>query len=199
MSKHLDLGCGDCPRNPFYATEVIGVEVSDLNNYFQHDSDTRGMCIVKASLLERLPFPDSSFSSVSAYDVIEHIPRSTIDQQGFPKYPFIELMNEVWRVLENGGTFIASSPSYPHKSVFQDPTHVNFITEDTHRYFVGDSPYARRYGFLGCFSEKFVGWDAPKNAHVPSQPHVRRLVRNIEHSLFRGGISHITWRFTAIK
>lgn len=29
MSKSLDIGCGDIPRNPFHADEIFGVDVRD--------------------------------------------------------------------------------------------------------------------------------------------------------------------------
>ena len=39
-------------------------------------------------------------------------------------------MNEIYRVIEPDGYFLHFSP-YPAKQSFQDPTHVNIITEET--------------------------------------------------------------------
>jgi SAM-dependent methyltransferase len=194
-SKHLDLGCGDAPRNPFLASEVYGVDIERFPTRTGYES----AIIVEANLLERLPFEDGSFSSVSAYDVLEHIPRCSVHGSGPVTFPFIELMNEVWRILEPRGTFVASIPAFPHPRAFQDPTHVNFITDETHLYFTGSDPYASRYGFNGFFELVFADWDAPKNAQEPMQASIRKTIRNLEHRLHRGGLSHVTWIFKATK
>ena len=67
-------------------------------------------------------------------------------------------MNEIWRVLKPGGILYASTPAYPHNEAFQDPTHVNFITEKTVEYFMGNVRYqaghdiGKMYGFIGRFA-----------------------------------------------
>ena len=73
-------------------------------------------------------------------------------------------MNEIHRVLKPNGYFLHSTPGYPSKQVFQDPTHVNFITEDTFPHYfcsnihnetsmegVKNSSAASIYGFNGNF------------------------------------------------
>jgi SAM-dependent methyltransferase len=155
MSKSLDLGCGPKPKNPFSADEVMGVDIrEDLdNNIFKAD-------IVK----DGIPFPDNSFDYVTAYDFIEHIPRIayTPDQ----RYPFIEVMNEIFRVLKPGGKFFSHTPAYPKAEAFQDPTHVNIITKDTFRlYFDHQRILARMYGFNGAFIVRSQRW---RGAHLLS-------------------------------
>lgn len=55
-----------------------------------------------------LPYETNFFDSVSAYDVLEHIPRQAIDfQSGELKLPFINLMSEIWRILIPNGRFYA--------------------------------------------------------------------------------------------
>lgn len=144
--KHLDLGCGYKPKNPYGADELYGVdiypEIVELGDNFR----------LSNLATEKLPFKDSFFDSVSAFDVLEHVPRQAINFiSGNVRLPFIELMNEVSRVLKSGGLFYAYTPVYPNPEVFLDPTHVNFITRGTHEYFCGDAPYAKRYGFIGKF------------------------------------------------
>jgi SAM-dependent methyltransferase len=151
MTKSLDLGSGPSPKNPFGADEVVGVDVASL-----------GPAVIPCRLgFEPLPFEDSSYDYCSAFDLLEHIPRVG----GMPPNynPFIYLMNEIWRILKNNGRFYAQTPAYPYPTAFSDPTHVNYITSDTLRYFaveitgdgqrVADSriDLGQRYGFVGNF------------------------------------------------
>ena len=143
-TKTLDLGCGANIRNPFGATESFGVDIrGDLSR-----------CIKQADLsVEAIPFDSESFDFCTAFDFLEHIPRNfSVNGQG--RLPFIELMNEIHRILKPGGLFLHSTPAFPSKEVFQDPTHVNIITEDTlPRYFCEPCSWAKTlgYGFRGSF------------------------------------------------
>lgn len=196
MTRHLDLGCGENPRNPFAASELYGADLVD----FEVLTSGSEVNLIKANVFSGLPFEEEYFDSISAFDFLEHVPRlSGSIVSGEIELPFIGLMNEIWRVLKPEGTFIASTPAYPHKKAFQDPTHVNIITAETHTYFTGVDPYARRYGFSGHFEVLSAKWDAEKNAWDPMQSDFRKAWRNLEHIFFKGGRSHITWLFRAIK
>ena len=73
-------------------------------------------------------------------------------------------MNEVWRVLKPGGIFYAVTPAYPMPEAFQDPTHVNIITDQTHHYFCRDWSYTSNYGFKGRFEIVAAKWVHPRVA-----------------------------------
>ena len=62
--------------------------------------------------------------------MLEHIPRIS-HIEGKTEFPLIQLLNEVFRILKPGGIFFSSQPVFPAKSAFQDPTHVNIMSEDT--------------------------------------------------------------------
>jgi len=114
--KHLDIGCGSNPRNPFDHEELYGVDILDKEmpnfNYQK--------CNV---VLEKLPFDDSTFDSVLAYDFLEHIPRFAIINNE-TQFPFINFMNEALRVLKSGGilcyyTLLSSRGSFCRPNTYQ--------------------------------------------------------------------------------
>jgi SAM-dependent methyltransferase len=148
MSKTLDLGCGPQPKNPFNADEVFGIDVCEY----------LGVNIYLADLaIAPIPFPDNTFDYVSAYDFIEHIPR--VIYAPTRRNAFVELMNEIYRVLKIGGIFLSSTPAYPQPAAFQDPTHVNIITDMTFpAYFDHVNRWAVGYGFTGAFVIQKQEW-----------------------------------------
>jgi len=158
---HLDLGCGTLPRNPYGRPALFGVDIRRL------ESTTHSQFVFAAANLsfEPIPFGDSRFASVSAFDFIEHIPRVLNGPEpNTTVFPFVRLMNEVWRVLAPGGLFYALTPCYPGHEAFADPTHVNVITERTHEYFIGEAPLARMYGFDGRFALRRAQWVIPEHS-----------------------------------
>lgn len=152
-SRSLDLGCGERPRNPFGAEEFFGLDIRD-------DLGHNILCANLAT--EPIPSESNSFDFCTAFDVIEHIPRILACDGGTcTRFPFIELMNEIHRVLKPGGLFLHQTPAFPCKQAFQDPTHVNIITEDTFPYyFCEPNLYAGKigYGFTGSFELVHQSW-----------------------------------------
>lgn len=139
-STALDLGCGTTPRNPFQANTQWGIDIRE-------DLDRRIRSVDLT--INPIPFEDSTFDYITAFDFIEHVPR--IIYAPDCRFPFIQLMNEIWRTLKEGGIFFSLTPVYPFKTAFSDPTHVNYITEETFQYFNDSSRLASIYGFSGSF------------------------------------------------
>jgi SAM-dependent methyltransferase len=168
---HLDFGCGASPRNPFNAEEVFAV---DIRNY-KIPIKTK---IIKPG--QRIPFSDNYFDSVSAYDVLEHLSRN---QDGYNH--FIYYMNELCRVLKPQGLALFVFPSFPNKDAFSDPTHVNYITDETVNYFVNRSKDQSYEGI-------FTNYTLIKNAKLRSWNkyiYEAELLPNKEFSSLRRKIS----------
>lgn len=191
--KHLDLGCGAEPRNPFHAPNLYGIDIAKRTN-----SDLNNIRFVSANLaLDTIPFPDNYFDSVSAYDFLEHIPRLLhSDKETY--FPFIRLMSEVYRVLKPGGTFYAITPLYPKESAFVDPTHVNFISKNTHKYFTEPHAWAEMYGFAGAFTVKRVK-TVNFDYEVSPRQGLIRIIKWIVCILIPRSKQHIVWHFVASK
>ena len=148
----VDFGCGSRPRNPLKANKVVGLDVFEEPPFRVHGE----LSYMQVSADGKLPFENSSIDALTAFDVLEHIPR----QSGYSHTnPFIEIMNEIHRVLRPGGLFLAVTPSFPSGAAFQDPTHVNIISKETHKYF-SDDVWGRSlgYGFRGEFISVSIGW-----------------------------------------
>ena len=143
MTISLDLGCGETIRNPYQALQVIGLDIQDAD-----------------LAIQPIPYKDNYFDYVTAYDFLEHIPRLLYVPQR--RYPFVELMSEIYRVLNIGGKFLSSTPAFPHGAAFQDPTHVNIITPDTfYEYFDDQKTWAKMYGFKGAFHISNMRYHGP--------------------------------------
>ncbi len=187
MSQHLDLGCGSIPRNPFSAHNVFGVDIRDRTG-----DETDNVKFVNCNVVvEKLPFDDDFFDSVSAYDFFEHIPRLVITGKE-SRFPFVELMSEIYRVLKPGGQLYAITPYYPARSAFIDPTHVNFIAKGTHNYFCEPHNWASMYGFNGAFKPirvKRVNFDTEVN----KRPGIVGLVKNIRTFIMPSAKQHLVW------
>jgi len=144
-SNTLDLGCGTQARNPFNAKTIFGIDIrEDLARNIKYADLTT----------EPIPYADDHFDYVTAFDFLEHIPRIIYTPNR--QFPFILLMNEIWRVLKPNGLFLSHTPIYPYTEVFRDPTHVNIFTHETFPFYFDDKiRAAEMYGFTGSF--KIVG------------------------------------------
>lgn len=193
-TRHLDLGCGAKPRNPYHRDEAHGVDIA-----LPPGLDPALFKSANLSL-EPIPHPDSSFDSVSAFDFIEHVPRvlGTPDGRG-TRFPFIDLMNEIHRVLKPGGRLYAVTPAFPSPAAFHDPTHVNTITAGTAGYFCGEAPEARMYGFTGRFEALRNDWGLHPEALDPAAQFglARRFKRWRRARM--GRLSHLVWEFACVK
>jgi len=116
----VDLGSGPTPYNCFSAKCIVGLDLveNSLNNVYKFSIGQ-----------ESIPYNDCSIDCITCFDLLEHIPR-TNGPNGIANQ-FIYTVNDIFRSLKPGGYFLSSTPIFPFKCVFSDPTHVNILTEDT--------------------------------------------------------------------
>jgi glycosyltransferase involved in cell wall biosynthesis len=113
----LNLGCCDAPLPGFVNVDIF---------------DGPGVDQV-ADLARTWPWSDDSVESVRAHDVIEHLPDK------------IQTMNELWRVLQPGGTAEIVVPTTDGTGAFQDPTHLSFWNRRSFLYYEAGNPYRERF------------------------------------------------------
>lgn len=147
--QQLDLGCGHTLRGE-NGYDCYGVDIVESLNPKVKQADLA---------IQKIPYDSNTFDLVTGHDFLEHIP-SFVYIDGVKRNSMIELFNEVYRVLKDGGMFKFSSPCYPSLQCFQDPTHVYVWTIETPNYFSGDY-----YGFHDHYghTSRFVKIDQEVN------------------------------------
>ena len=194
MSIHLDLGCGPLPRNPYGRSKLCGIDIRD-------DLQLDPAVEIRAANLrcEPIPYLDGHFDSLSAYDFLEHVPGVNLDHaRKTTHFPFVELMNEFWRVLKPDGLFYAVTPAYPHPNAFVDPTHVNYMTRRSSRYFLGPEPLGRMYGFKGSFGLVRQGILRQSGLYYPKKLGLVGRIKALGYRL-SGDAAHLMWELRAEK
>ncbi len=128
----VDLGCG------FRKNGNLGIDVTA--------EGTQADLICRLGF-EPIPLDDDVADTIFCRDFLEHLPKAYYSEREQKlRYPVIDLMNEIWRVLKPGGTFTSFTPCYPAVEVHQDPTHLSVWTLESMAYFCGKFPVAKLYG-----------------------------------------------------
>ena len=142
MTRSLDLGCGESPRNVYSADHLYGVDL--------FDNPEKNILAIDLNI-SPLPFDNGSFDFVTAVNILGNIaPLLYLPRR---RYPLIELFNEVYRVLKVDGLFLTLCPLSPTANVFDSGFTVSFFSKDTIRQnFIGKHCLSRNIGFRGHFS-----------------------------------------------
>jgi len=107
----LDIGCGE-NKQPGY----VGMDKRDLENAdIVHDAE-----------MFPWPLPGDSCAVIMMSHFIEHV----------KPWLQIDLINECWRILENEGLLLISTPYGGSFRYNQDPTHCSPWNEATVEYFI---------------------------------------------------------------
>lgn len=110
--KILDIGCGEHK----VLAEAVGLDKLKL----------RGVDIVHDLNKFPYPFESSSFDEIYAFMVLEHVDEP------------VKVMKELHRILKPQGLLYIKVPYFMSSVAFQDPTHRNFFTDKTFKYFTSD-------------------------------------------------------------
>lgn len=100
QGRLLDIGCGNGAQTAFFASVsdlVVGIDIVPLIET-ENPADKTSFQFVRGSALE-LPFRDESFHTVTAFEVLEHVPDDA------------RAIAEISRLIPVGGRFIYSLPN----------------------------------------------------------------------------------------
>ena len=140
----LDVGCGSNKQKGW-----IGMDKRRV----------KGVDIVHDVQVFPWPVPDDSCFQVLLSHLWEHIE---------PKYR-MDLMEELWRIVQKNGQLLISVPYCMSMGAFQDPTHYTCPTEATFTYFDPDHPLYNVYKPSPWFLRRNV-WQANGNMEVILEP-----------------------------
>lgn len=144
---HVDLGCGRLKKGRIGVDRFpdAGVNVvADLDfpggNLGRNGEPRNGIVVFAVAnepggdayleggtqpILRRgLPFGTSTINSMIAHHVLEHVGEG-----------YLNLMDEVWRVLKPGAPLRIISPLFPSASAIEDPEHRRYFGKDSFEYF----------------------------------------------------------------
>jgi len=118
-TSRLNLGCGTDVRAGWVNVDRMQLPGVDII----HDIEELP-----------LPFPSDSFDYVLCQDILEHV-------------NYIPVLRDIWRIMKVGGTLHVRVPHFTSPNAYGDPTHKQFFSRDTFRFFVSGNPRAYYFKF----------------------------------------------------
>jgi hypothetical protein len=116
----LDIACGQQHQDGF-----VGMDIRP----------GPGVDIIHDINIHPWPLPDESVTMAIASHIVEHIPPVIVDLARGTWFPFLEFMDECWRVMIPDGQLAIATPHGYSPGYLQDPTHCNPCYESTFLYF----------------------------------------------------------------
>jgi SAM-dependent methyltransferase len=96
-----------------------------------------------------LPFKDSEFDEVHAYEVLEHT-----GQQGDYIFFFAQF-SELWRILKPGGFLIGTCPSRNSPWAWGDPSHKRIVQPENF-VFLDQTEYVKQVGVTAMSDFRYI-------------------------------------------
>ena len=142
----LNLGCGTDYRQGW-----VNVDTGNVHCDVKHD-------------IEKFPWPfeDSSVNEILMKHVFEHISKTN----------FIDVMEEIYRVCQNGAIIIIESPYAGSDNFWTDPTHKFPLTTRTFDYFDSTKDLGVNGRIYGWDHIKLRVLEAKKVKNKPNGPDV---------------------------
>jgi hypothetical protein len=125
----LDIGCGHHKDIGW-----VGIDIQALP----------GVDIVHDLNMQPWPVESGCVEMAKAWHIVEHIPPVAVTERG-TRRPFIEFMDECWRVLRVGARIEIETPHGASDGFLHDPTHCNPCDELTFAHFDPEYPRYRTY------------------------------------------------------
>ena len=128
-NKKLNLGAGKDIKEKFVNHDITALKGIDS----VHD-------------LNEYPWPwdENYFEEIFALDVLEHL------------NDFTKSIEELYRILADGGTVTIRVPYWNHSCAYIDPTHKRGFHEHTFQFFDVDSHYYKERGYYSKASFKII-------------------------------------------
>ncbi len=156
----LDIACGANKQGE----DWIGLDIHDFP----------GVDIIHDINVYPWPLPDECVIAALASHIIEHIPTVAITPDG-TRFPFIEFMNELWRILKPDAQLWIAAPHGRSEGFLQDPTHCHAFNPTMFAYFDPLASGGYLYNFYrpkpwkiqrDDFDQPNVFWDQSGNIEV---------------------------------
>jgi 2-polyprenyl-3-methyl-5-hydroxy-6-metoxy-1,4-benzoquinol methylase len=119
----LDLGCGDGFLSYRIAQKRYQVTAMDLSlnrlKRFKEQAEKFNIQQIEGDIT-KVDLPSESFDLIVCSEVIEHLPN------------YMDVLNEVWRLLKKGGHFIVTVPNNQNVKIFTCPHCLKTFYQDDH-------------------------------------------------------------------
>ena len=152
----LDLGAGQCYYSDWLAENYPFLKITAVDRLPVNESSFRKFEYFTVDLENVLPFPDQTFDSVIAFDIIEHIEAET------------QLLSELKRICKKEGLIIGSVPHDDDK--FLPDYNLTFYhrTDVTHKRYYVPELITDKFNKLG-FKVEIVALHGEVNLQVFSE------------------------------
>lgn len=133
----------------------LGCGYRKIEGYLNIDNRSEVNPDLVCDVLSGLPFDDDSVDYVLANDFLEHIPLGHT----------AKVIDDIYRILKDGGTFESLTPSTDGRGAFMDFTHCSFWNRNSFMYFMVDE-YRKLYNTKALFIGRIQDYITNDALHI---------------------------------
>lgn len=148
----LDLGCGANLQPGWVGMDIRSLD-HDPARFLCHDIEATPW-----------PLPDDCADIIQASHIMEHVSAVSYRLENgelVRRNGFIDVMNEMWRVLCHEGQVWVTGPYGWSHGFIQDPTHVKPLNESLFTYFTPRDWTGAPSGLYGIYEPRPWRWQQP--------------------------------------